>query len=156
MSYLTQFAQTPVDTYTSTQDANNGVLIVVAIIAGLIAYTLSAWLMGRIFQKAGIPAWKAWVPVYNSWTMLELGKQPGWWAIVSFIPWVGLISIIFIFIAMYNIGLGFGKKGAFVLWGIFLPIVWYVWLAFDNSTWQSNDSSSVIESTQPTQTATQA
>lgn len=153
MSHLTQFAQTSTGMYTNSQDPNNGVLIVVAVIAGLIAYVISAWLMGRIFQKAGIPAWKAWVPVYNTWTMLELGKQPGWWAIVSLIPWVGLISIIFIFIAMYNIGLGFGKKGVFVLWGIFLPIVWYTWLAFDNSKWQGNDTPGAIDTTPPTQSA---
>jgi hypothetical protein len=40
------------------------------------------------------------------------------------------------YIAMYTIGLRFGKEGYFVLLAIFLPIVWSAWLAFDKSTWQ--------------------
>ena len=46
-----------------------------------------------------------------------------------------LIIVIFIIIAMYEIGLKLGKSGAFVLLAIFVPIVWMIWLAFDSSTW---------------------
>jgi len=41
------------------------------------------------------------------------------------------------YIAMYNISLKFGKESTFVLWAIFLPIVWLIWLAVDKSVWNN-------------------
>jgi hypothetical protein len=103
---------------------------------GVIAYVVMAILLGRIFKKAGVEAWKAWVPFYNHWTLLELGGQQGFWAVLVIVPFVNIVAAIFTYIAMYNIGLKLGKDGAFVLWGIFIPIVWYIWLAVDDSKWK--------------------
>lgn len=102
----------------------------------LAVYALQAYLLSRIFKKAGKEAWKAWVPVYNNWVTLELGEQKGWWAVLSLVPLVNIVALVFMYIAMYHIGLKLRKEGAFVLLAIFLPLVWYVWLAFDGSTWQ--------------------
>src|SRR5690606_4273977 len=88
------------------------------------------------FKKAGVESWKAWVPVYNNWVMLQLGGQQGWWAVVAFIPVANLVAAVFMCIAMYNIGLKLGKEGAFVLLAIFLYAVWLIWLAVDKSTWK--------------------
>jgi uncharacterized protein DUF5684 len=104
----------------------------------IISYVITSFLLSRIFKKAGVESWKAWVPIYNSWILLELGGQKGYWAVLSLIPVVNIASVIFMFIAMYHIGLKFGKEGAFVLLAIFLPIVWCIWLAFDNSTWKGS------------------
>jgi len=111
-------------------------MILFALIAAAVAYVATALLMGRIFKKAGVESWKAWVPVYNSWVLLELGEQKGYWAVIALIPVVNIVAMVFTFIAMYRIGLSFGKDGAFVLLAIFLPLVWYIWLALDNSTWK--------------------
>lgn len=100
------------------------------------AYVVTSLFLGRIFKKAGIESWKAWVPVYNTWIMLEMGGQPGYWAILALIPIVNIVACVFICIAMYQIGLNFGKEGAFVLLAIFLPLVWLIWLAVDKSTWK--------------------
>ena len=78
----------------------------------------------------------AWVPFYNHWTLLELGNQKGFWAVLIIVPIVNIASTVFTYIAMYHIGLKLGKDGAFVLWAIFLPLVWYIWLAVDDSTWE--------------------
>jgi hypothetical protein len=86
-----------------------------------------------IFKKAGQPSWVAWVPVYNSWKMLELGGQPGWWALLAFVPVVNIVAVVFLYMAMYQIGLNFGKSGAFVLLAIFLPLIWMIWLAVDKT-----------------------
>ena len=100
-----------------------------------IAYVIGALLLGRIFKKAGVPTWIAWVPFYNNYKLLEIGGQPGYWAILAIIPVVNIASAIFMYIAMYNIGLKLGKSGTFILWAIFFPIVWSVWLAVDASVW---------------------
>ena len=110
--------------------------IIFAIIITVVAYVLNAFLLGRIFKKAGVEQWKAWVPVYNSWVMLELGDQKGWWAVLMLVPFVNIVALVFLIIAEYNIGLKLGKEGVFVLLAIFLPLVWLIWLAFDKSTWK--------------------
>lgn len=109
-----------------------GVVFFIAIIT----YVVMALLLSRIFKKAGIEGWKAWVPIYNSWTLLEMGGQPGFWAVLMLVPVINIASVVFSIIAMYNIGLKFGKEGAFVLLAIFVPIVWYIWLAVDDSEWK--------------------
>lgn len=101
-----------------------------------ISYAIVAFLTGRIFKKAGVPQWVAWVPVYNTWKLLQLGDQQGFWAVLAFIPLLNIISLIFVYLAMYRIGLKLGKEGWFVLLAIFLPLVWLIWLAFDESKWQ--------------------
>jgi len=145
MSLLSQFAEySNYDGYINSTSTEVDPAAAAAIFAGALlfmfvltalAYVIHAFLLGRIFQKAGIEQWKAWVPVYNSWVLLELGGQQGFWAILAFIPLVNLVSVVFIIIAMYEIGLKLGKSGAFVLLAIFLPTVWMIWLGFDSSKW---------------------
>jgi len=101
----------------------------------IITYVAMALLLARIFKKAGVESWKAWIPFYNNWIMYELGDQKGYWAIVAVIPLANIVSGIFMIIAMYKIGLKLGKEGVFVLWAIFVPLVWYIWLAVDDSKW---------------------
>lgn len=112
-------------------------IIIAVIVTLIIAYVVNAFLMGKIFKKAGEESWKAWVPIYNTWTLLEVGGQKGWYVLLALIPFVGaIITAVFTFIAQYNIGLKLGKSGAFLLLAIFLPIIWFAILAFDKSTWQ--------------------
>ena len=104
----------------------------------IVSYAIHAFLLGRIFKKAGIEQWIAWVPFYNIWKTLQLGGQQGFWAVLMIIPFVSIVASIFLYIAMYNIGLKLQKDGWFVLLAIFFPIVWYAWLAFDGSKWNEN------------------
>lgn len=107
-----------------------------ALLFAAAAYIFIAICMVKIFKKAGTDnTWAAWVPFYNHWKLLEIGGQPGYWAVLAIIPLVGIASVVFTFIAQYNIGKSLGKGGEFVLWAIFLPYVWFPWLAFDKSTW---------------------
>lgn len=123
----------------------------VMIIAGIITYVVVSLCLMRIFKKAGAPAWAAWVPIYNSWKILEIGGQQGFWAVLAIIPFVNIVSAVFIIIAQYHIGLKLGKSGMFVLWAIFVPIVWFIWLAVDKSTWNDSASSApALGNTPPT------
>ena len=117
-------------------------MLLVALISSLIIYLITAWSLSRIFKKVGIESKKAWIPIYNVWTMLKLGGQKGFWAILVLIPVANLVALVFIYIAMYHIGLKFGKSKSFVLVGIFLHLIWYIWLAVDHSAWHGNVSES--------------
>lgn len=111
-------------------------------------YVVTALCLMKIFKKAGVKdAWAAWVPFYNSWKLLEIGGQQGFWAVLAIIPVVNIASAIFMYIAMYHIGKKLGKSDTFVLWAIFLPVVWLIWLAVDQSTW--NDANSSAPSLDP-------
>lgn len=120
-----------------------GLIILFVVIYFLVLaamYVIFALLLGQIFKKAGVERWIAWVPFYNNWKLLELGGQQGFWAVLSIIPFVNIASAVFMYIAMYHIGLKLNKSGAFVLWAIFLPVVWYIWLALDSSKWDEKKS----------------
>ena len=168
MSLLSLFAHTSsdpghVDTANVPTDALLAGVFVFFIVLIVLMYVTVALLLARIFKKAGVKGWKAWVPVYNTWTTLELGGQKGWWSLLTVAPivtwfsslggsenmWfaislltfiVSIVGTVYLYIAMYKIGLRFGKEGYFVLWAIFLPIVWYAWLALDKSTWKGPEA----------------
>jgi len=160
MGILTFLAQSGYDDPalfgTETVDTTTSVLFFVGmaffvLIFTFIVYALHAVFLGKIFKKAGIPQWIAWVPIYNSWKLLEIGGQQGFWAILAIIPVVNIVSAVFMYIAMYNIGLKLGQEGIFVLLAIFLPTVWLIWLAIDKSTWDDRKGEpSLAPATGPT------
>ncbi|MDB5161759.1 MAG: hypothetical protein JWM52_267 [Candidatus Saccharibacteria bacterium] len=152
MNILTNLAQ-----YYSTYDYNTtssvsdpaAAAAAAAILFGLFVFTLIlsigiyvvfAIFLGKIFKKAGVPSWISWVPFYNTWKLLEIGGQPGFWAVLAIVPVVNYVSVVFMYIAMYHIGKKFGKDGTFVLLAIFLPIVWVIWLGLDSSKWNNKGS----------------
>jgi hypothetical protein len=144
MNTLLNFAQSSSDftTYTTTTTGDSSVsagvaagLIIGYFVALIISYVITAFFLGKIFKKAGVESWVAWVPFYNIWKALELGGQQGFWSILIILPFVNIVAAIFMIIAFYNIGLKLGKSGAFVVLAIFLPIVWLIWLALDKSVW---------------------
>jgi hypothetical protein len=114
----------------------------------ILSYVVTAIFMGMMFKKAGIPAWKAWVPVYNAWTFLEMGGQKGWLSLLLLlggIPLLGLIPVIvatvYMCIAAYHIGLNFGKEAWFVILYILVGPVWLIWLAVDKTAvWNSGSA----------------
>ena len=140
MSLLAQLAD--ITTYTTTSTVTDadaamavGAFLLFMIPLLLVAYAVSAFLLSRIFNKAGENAWKAWVPVYSNWVFLEIGGQKGFWAILAFIPILNIVALVFTLIAAVNIGKSLGKEGWFVLLYFFVTIVWLIWLAFDDSKW---------------------
>ena len=129
----------PTDAEIAAGVAIAGVAFLFFIIFTVISYAIFAFLLGRIFKKAGVPQWIAWVPIYNYWKMLEIGNQQGFWAVLALIPFVNIVSLIFMYIAMYHIGKKLGKDDWFILLAIFIPIVWLIWLGFDDSKWPSDE-----------------
>lgn len=144
-------------TYTTTSSGDAGTFAAIflsILVVALITYAIYAIFLGMIFKKAGQESWPAWVPVYQTWKMLEIGGQSGFWAVLALIPVINIVSLVFTIIAMYEIGLKLGKSGAFVLLGIFLPYIWLIWLAVDKSVWEGSQpvaATPVPEATPPVQ-----
>ena len=134
-NYDYMYTSEPTSADTAAGIAIAGAFFFFFLIFAIVSYAITAWLLGRIFKKAGVPQWAAWVPVYNNWKLLELGGQQGFWAILALVPIVNIVSAVFTYIAMYYVGKKLGKEDWFVLLAIFLPIVWLIWLGFDDSKW---------------------
>jgi hypothetical protein len=103
----------------------------------LVGYVYYGFALMGIFGKAGLQKWQAWVPFFNTWRLLQLGGQKGWWVLINLIPVVGsLLFLIFLIIAGVNIQTAFGKPGVFYLLALLLTPVWYGILAWDSSIWK--------------------
>lgn len=80
---------------------------IVYLIGTLIVF-LPSFGLAKLFVKAGVPAWKAYVPFYNTWIMQELAQRPKHWVFWQFIPVVGWFISPGIFIEFVKL---FGKFG---------------------------------------------
>jgi hypothetical protein len=117
-------------------------VILFMLIFGIALYCVQAFFMMKLFRKANVEAWKAWVPFVNIWTFLQLGGYPGWiilFAFAGFIPlvgWLGSIAVlVFECMAAYQIGLKLRKDSVWVVLYIFVGIVWMAICGLDRSTW---------------------
>ena len=80
-------------------------LFIIYLIGTLIVF-LPAFGFYKLFQKAGAPAWKAFVPFYNTWVMQELAHRPKHWVFWQAIPVGGWFISMGIFIEFAKV---FGK-----------------------------------------------
>ena len=96
-------------------------------LALIILLLVSQW---KTFAKAGQPGWACIVPIYNVIVLLQIAKKPIWWIILLFIPFVNIIIIILVNIAVAE---NFGKGAGFGLGLVFLPIIFFPILAFSDA-----------------------
>jgi len=61
----------------------------------------------KIFAKAGVPAWKGFVPFLNLWEWNRILGKPWYWVILLLAPGVNLLMLI---IYNVNTSIAFGKR----------------------------------------------
>ncbi len=115
-------------------------LLLFVLVVLLVSYVFTGITLSRIFKKAGQSGSAAWIPIYNNWKMIELGGQKGFWAVLTLVPVINIVALVYTYIAMHRIGLRFGKSDAFVLLAILFTPAWALILAFDKSTWQGDST----------------
>ena len=95
----------------------------------LIVATLG-WHIGMfgMFRKAGIEGWKAFIPFYNTWCMIEKMNLPKFWFYLQFIPVAGQFITIWITIKFVeHFGrFSFLQHAATVL----IPFIYFPYLGF--------------------------
>lgn len=95
---------------------------------GTLLVFLPSFGLAKLFAKAGLPEWKAYVPFYNTWIMQQLAQRPGHWVFWQFIPVVGWFITPGIFIEFAKV---FGK---FSLWqhtlAALLAFIYFPYLAY--------------------------
>jgi signal peptidase I len=83
--------------------------IIVYLISFLLVL-LPSFGLAKMFQKAGVESWKAYIPFYNTWIMQKLALRPTHWVFWQLIPVVGWFITPGIFIEFVKL---FGR---FRLW----------------------------------------
>ncbi|MBN8853433.1 MAG: signal peptidase I [Sphingobacteriales bacterium 50-39] len=63
--------------------------LLVLVVIQLLILLLPSIGLYKMFEKAGAPGWKAFVPFYNTYVMLELAERPKHWVFWQLIPVVG-------------------------------------------------------------------
>ena len=86
--------------------------------------------MWKIFEKAGEPGWAAIIPFYNLYVLFQITWGSGWKFLLMLIPFANIVIAI---ITMVKLAKAFGKSGGFAVGLIFLSIIFYCILAFDQS-----------------------
>src|SRR3954453_582710 len=94
-------------------------ILIVYFISLLIVF-LPSFGLAKMFQKAGVAQWKAFIPYYNTWVMQDLAKRPKHWVFWQFIPVVGWFITPGIFIEFVKL---FGRftLGEHTLAALFAP-----------------------------------
>ncbi|MCW3111891.1 MAG: signal peptidase [Segetibacter sp.] len=94
----------------------------------LLLFLLPAVGLSKMFQKAGIPIWKAFVPFYNTWMIVTIGKRSRHWVFWQAIPIVGWFITLSIYIEFVKL---FGKfsLGQHILTTFFSPI-YFLYLGY--------------------------
>jgi signal peptidase I len=102
---------------------------------GMMIFIIAAigWHVGLygMFKKAGIEGWKAFIPFYNTWCMVEKMKLKRFWFFLQFIPVAGQFITIWITIKFVeHFGrFGFWHHAATVL----LPFIYFPYLGFSKN-----------------------
>ncbi len=85
--------------------------------------------LGKLFVKANLPEWKAWVPVYNFFVLSKLLGKPGWWCFIMIVPGV---NILMYGVYGFNIARAYNKTGTFdLVFSTVLPYLFFLKLGFD-------------------------
>jgi signal peptidase I len=84
-----------------------------------------------MFKKAGIAPWKAWIPFYNTWCMVEVMELKKIWFFLQFIPIAGQFVTIWIFIKFVE---HFGRFGiGHHALTVFAPFAYFPYLAHSSN-----------------------
>lgn len=109
--------------------------IVVSLIITVGLYVWTSLALQAVFRKTGEQGWKAWVPVYNTVILLQLGGQSGWWMLCALVPGVSIVLYVMLIIACHRINQGFGYgAGMTVLAALLLP-VWASVVGWSSNRW---------------------
>jgi signal peptidase I len=102
----------------------------VLIIISLLLVLLPSPGLFKMFQKAGIPAWKAFVPFLNTWEMLNAAHLRKHWFFWQFVPVGGWFITLWIFIEFVKL---FGKFKLYqhALTAI-VPYLYFPYIGFNN------------------------
>lgn len=99
----------------------------------IVVYVLFMWLCYfKVFEKAGIPGWHAFVPILNIIDLLKIAGRPIWWIVLFLIP---IVSLVIMVLVCLDIARKFGKGAGFGIGLALLGIIFFPILGFGSATY---------------------
>lgn len=98
----------------------------IIILVSLIIVWLPAFGLAKLFPKAGIESWKAWVPFLNTWEIVKVAQIRKHWFFWQFIPIVGWFISMWLLVEFAKLFGKFGflqHAGAALLPFIYFPVM---------------------------------
>lgn len=87
--------------------------------------------LGKLFAKAGVESWKAYIPIYNFFCLSKLLNKPWWWCLIMIAPGV---NILMYGVYGFNVARAFNKpSNQDLLFASFLPYIFFLKLGFDQT-----------------------
>ena len=126
------FQEQPVSDAGGAAGAGLGIGMMIVWLAIVVLMVAAMW---KVFVKAGKPGWAAIIPIYNLVVLLEIAGKPAWWVILFLIPFVNLIMLIIVSLAVAK---KFGKGAGYGLGLAFLGVIFYPMLGFGDSRYDPN------------------
>jgi signal peptidase I len=103
--------------------------LLIIILISLLILELPAFGLAKLFEKAGIPSWKAWVPFYNTWEIIKVAKIRKHWFYWQFIPVAGWFISIWLLVEFVKL---FGRfRFLDHVGAALLSVVYFPYLASD-------------------------
>ena len=93
----------------------------------LFIFVVSMW---GTLKKTRNKGWISLIPFYNIGCLSKDVLGSAWWQLLLFVP---LGNVVFMFMLYYNIGKVFNKKNSYCVLMMFIPLILWPLLAFDNS-----------------------
>lgn len=121
----------------SNASAEIGAIIVILIslcigVVSLVCSIASTW---KILEKAGEPAWAAFVPLMSQYKICKISLGIGWLFLLLFIPGVNFIMCIILCIKLSEV---FGKGLLFAIGMMLLPVIFFMILGFGSATYHKS------------------
>ena len=101
---------------------------------GGIIFIIAVVGLWKIFTKADQPGWKAIIPIYNVYILTKIIGRPGWWWILTLIPFVNIVIWL---IMSIDLAKSFGKDtvyGVILLW--LFSVIGILLLGFGDAQYQ--------------------
>lgn len=121
---------------TPADDSLGALLGLLSVVVSLALYVWTALALSAMFRKMGEDAWKGWVPLLNTATVLAWGGFSPWLILLAFIPIVGaLVVLVLLIVSAHRINSGFGYGGGMTVLAALLFVVWASILGFGPARW---------------------
>ncbi|HUR12558.1 MAG TPA: S26 family signal peptidase [Flavitalea sp.] len=103
--------------------------LTVLILISILLVLLPAPGLYKMFQKAGMPAWKAWVPFLNTWEIVKVSGIRKHWFFWQFIPVAGWFISIWLLIEFVKL---FGKFRLYEhALTVFVPFLYFPYIGYN-------------------------
>lgn len=87
--------------------------------------------LSKLFIKAGLVGWKAFIPFYNFYLLAKLLDKPWWWCLIMAVPGV---NIIMYGVYGFNVARAFNKpSNQDLLFASLLPYIFFVKIGLDDT-----------------------